>query len=84
MTLRPSGVSSLPHRWYTDEMEKTVNPKKTKKIVVLTLEMETDSLTELYGRLAAIVKSVENSADITNVEVKDTKPVGVVYRGIDR
>jgi hypothetical protein len=58
----------------------TTNRKATKKVVVLTLEMDTDNLTELYGRLAMIVKAVENSADIKSVEVKDNKPVGPVHR----
>jgi hypothetical protein len=58
------------------------NPKVAKKTVVLTLEMDADNMTELYGRIATIVASVENSADVKSVEVKDGKPAGVAYRGL--
>jgi hypothetical protein len=55
--------------------------KATKKTVVLTLEMDADSMAELYSRLGNILASVENAADVKNVEVKDGKPSnGINYR----
>ncbi len=56
-------------------MAKSENPKSSAKTVVLTLELDADNMTELYGRIAAIVASVENSADVKSVEVKE-KPSG--------
>lgn len=52
-------------------MAKTENPKASAKTVVMTLELDADNMTELYGRIAAIVASVENSADVKSVEVKE-------------
>ncbi len=55
--------------------DKTENTKATTKTVVLTLQLDAGNMTELYGRIAAIIASVENSADIKSVEVKE-KPGG--------
>lgn len=57
-------------------MAKAENDKATEKTVVLTLKMNADSMAELYARLANIVASVENAADIVNVEVKDKPAYG--------
>jgi hypothetical protein len=62
------------------EVMMTQNPKATEKTVVITLRFDTDSMTELYGRLAEVVKSVENSADIISVNVIEDKKIGVGIR----
>lgn len=49
----------------------TQNPKETEKTVVLTLKIKADSMSELYGRIAEIVKSTENAADIESVVVQE-------------
>lgn len=50
---------------------KTENTKATSKTVVLTLQIDADTMAELYGRIATLVASVENSADVKSVEVKE-------------
>jgi hypothetical protein len=62
---------------------KTENPKATSKTVVLTLKIDADNMTELYGRIATLVASVENSADVLSVEVKE-KSSGFGQVGIRR
>jgi hypothetical protein len=62
--------------WYNKEVTmvketKAENPKATSKTVVLTLKIDADNMTELYGRIATLVASVENSADVLSVEVKE-------------
>lgn len=49
----------------------TQNPKATEKTVVITLKIKADNMAEVYGRIAQIVKSVENSADVVSVDVKN-------------
>jgi hypothetical protein len=55
----------------TKDKSVTTNPKATTKTVVLTLQIDADSMAELYGRIATLVASVENSADVKSVEVKE-------------
>jgi hypothetical protein len=55
---------------------KTENPKAASKTVVLTLQVDADNMSELYGRIATLVASVENSADVVSVEVKEAKSIG--------
>lgn len=62
---------------------RTENPKATSKTVVLTLKIDADSMTELYGRIATLVASVENSADVVSVEVKE-KAGGVNHLTVRR
>lgn len=52
----------------------TQNPKATRKTVTLTLNISADNMAEVYGRIAEIVKSAENSADVVSVDVRDTTP----------
>jgi len=59
--------------------DKTENPKATSKTVVLTLKVDADSMAELYARIANIVSSVENSADVESVDVRDNKKSGSNY-----
>jgi hypothetical protein len=71
-----AGLRYLAKLWYTKEITmvkdaKAENPKATSKTVVLTLKIDADNMTELYGRIATLVASVENSADIVSVEVKE-------------
>lgn len=58
----------------------TENPRATEKTVVITLKITADSMTEVYGRIAEIVKSAENSADVISVNVSDEKKIGVNIR----
>lgn len=62
-----------------DKNEKPV-ARETTKTVTLTLEVKADNMTEVYGRLAQIVKSVENSAEVVSVDVRDKKSHGIGYR----
>jgi hypothetical protein len=52
----------------------TQNPRVTEKTVTLTLKISADNMTEVYGRIAEIVKSAENSADVVSVDVRDANP----------
>ena len=65
-------------------MGKTVNPNEVEKTVVLTLSMTADNMSELYGRIAQVVSSAENSADVVSVSVEDKKVKiqGPTMRGI--
>ncbi|QIN94126.1 hypothetical protein PP459_gp107 [Streptomyces phage Wakanda] len=60
------------------------NPKATSKTVVLTLQIDADNMAELYGRIATLVASVENSADVKSVEVKEKTSYGHGAIGIRR
>jgi len=51
-------------------MEKTENPNASTNYVTFFTRMETDNATELYGRIAEIVRTLENSAGLINVEIK--------------
>ena len=62
----------------TKDKTLATNPKAATKTVVLTLQLDADNMTELYGRIATIVASVENSADVKSVEVKE-KPGGSTF-----
>jgi hypothetical protein len=55
----------------------TQNPKATEKKVVITLKIKADSMTEIYGRIAEIVKSAENSAEVVSVNVDDEKKINI-------
>lgn len=52
----------------------TQNPKAAEKTVTITLKIKSDNMTELYGRIAEIVKAAENSADVVSVDVRDNTP----------
>jgi hypothetical protein len=53
----------------------TQNPKATEKTVVVTLSIKADNMTEVYGRIAEIVKAIENSADVQSVDVKSANKI---------
>jgi hypothetical protein len=56
---------------------------QSSKTVVITLKVDTDAQSELYGRISHMLKSIENSAEIINVEVKDAYKITTNIRGYE-